>query len=950
MTIFIKREEMDMAKKLVLETQKKSRERDGSGEIEARWTDSVNAREFQSLLKSKSVDGSPKSPDITVDLIFDPSTGRDDVNLRLTYPLTADEKDVILTFDKIVKSKSTLIIEKSRVGRPVDFQGFPMRLNCRLEIPQTVSSIPKNKLPKLVRLKSRWSFQRKDGLVRVDLTSVRSIKSNGSMEVNLSELQKNSQETYEIEVEWIGPATMDAETIVKNLISELSILSKIMKIKQENDDRQRVRDDRQRVRDDDKEHADTMKTYTKLTNMTNFIGVKPNTLELDNFVAYPSIFDEEYMVTAKADGERKLLMIPYEKDGTIYMVSEHKLKTLSFERTTLKSSSYRTSLLDGEHIVTPGGGELFLVFDAIYVDGSDVHKSALPERLSAAKKVVNSISGCGNSMKVKLKDFYDVGKNDIDKFTSSCSRALKDPGFPTDGLIFTPTKMPLPITGGRWSEAFKWKPVEKSTIDFRVNLSKDPNLSVRNDNQQVCAHAILMVGISSWIAEGHLTTMSMLNGEALNRLNKFKSNPKHAPYGDIQFENATIALACVDGRADVAVDSTGREIRDRDIIECSYDKGKGKWIPLRHRDDKKVPNNISTARSVWRTIQYPISEEVLTDRSKLINVRNAGVMVARNDEYYMGGESKLLENLRVNHNEIKRFLYRESVKRADGVTVNDLSVMDMGCGRCGDMSKWIDIKAAKVYGIDKSIMNIVDPDPSRNSAHFRILTMKKTKDFPKIVCVVGDISKDLTNKDYQRKLPDAEVIKVIYSDVGSGSGSASGKLAGYVGFAREPFDIIACMFTVHYMFDRKESLVQFAKNIKVHSKVGSRFIGCCLDDESVIQNLSSGKADDVPMAIGRDPSGKVAWRIVYPPASKVAGKYGRVINVYVSSIGQELPEYLVSFKELEDVLREHGDLKLLDTKLFKDHSNKSYMSPYETEFSHMHRWFMFERFAADKLG
>lgn len=104
------------------------------------------------------------------------------------------------------------------------------------------------------------------------------------------------------------------------------------------------------------------------------------------------------------------------------------------------------------------------------------------------------------------------------------------------------------------------------------------------------------------------------------------------------------------------------------------------------------------------------------------------------------------------------------------------------------------------------------------------------------------------------------------------------------------------------------------------------------------------------MAIGRDPSGKVAWRIVYPPASKVAGKYGRVINVYVSSIGQELPEYLVSFKELEDVLREHGDLKLLDTKLFKDHSNKSYMSPYETEFSHMHRWFMFERFAADKLG
>ena len=50
---------------------------------------------------------------------------------------------------------------------------------------------------------------------------------------------------------------------------------------------------------------------------------------------------------------------------------------------------------------------------------------------------------------------------------------------------------------------------------------------------------------------------------------------------------------------------------DKKVIECKYDASSKRWIFLRVRTDKNMPNHISTANAVMRGILNPLSKESL---------------------------------------------------------------------------------------------------------------------------------------------------------------------------------------------------------------------------------------------------------------------------------------------------------------------------------------------------
>ena len=156
-----------------------------------------------------------------------------------------------------------------------------------------------------------------------------------------------------------------------------------------------------------------------------------------------------YVVSPKADGERFLLVALGDRSVLI---------NRGFEETDIKfrfkKNAFEGTILDVEKI-----GNRILVFDAYQVNGEIIKDRGLDERLERATALVKSILKTSKDpLKIEMKPVFE--RDELEK-------AIKtDFGYETDGLIFTPKDEPARI--GTHETMFKWKPLEKNTVDFQV--------------------------------------------------------------------------------------------------------------------------------------------------------------------------------------------------------------------------------------------------------------------------------------------------------------------------------------------------------------------------------------------------------------------------------------------------------------------------------------------------
>lgn len=272
----------------------------------------------------------------------------------------------------------------------------------------------------------------------------------------------------------------------------------------------------------------------------DFIGPSSYTLQVENILTTKSSKNEDaiassvpnirnnYTVTDKADGERKLLYI--NEDGKLYMIDTN--MNVIFTGTKTNNKALFNSLLDGEYIRQNKMGEaisLYAAFDLYFINKTSVreydfynnaesefetenpqpedetekgaekkYRVALLNNFISLLKVVSILEPKGEvesksnvypvELRIKCKQFYSSNAS-VSIFTA-CSKILSmtESGdnlfeYNTDGLIFTPCNMavgakqpgapPAALHKTTWEHSFKWKPPQYNTIDFLVTIKKD---------------------------------------------------------------------------------------------------------------------------------------------------------------------------------------------------------------------------------------------------------------------------------------------------------------------------------------------------------------------------------------------------------------------------------------------------------------------------------------------
>ena len=638
--------------------------------------------------------------------------------------------------------------------------------------------------------------------------------------------------------------------------------------------------------------------------------------------------------------------------------------------------------------------------------------------------------------------------------------------FTVDGLIFTPAFAPVPQQGGTWGEVLKWKPPEQNTVDFQVRMHPPDQLAVVEDGGKgmcgpatPCRVATLLVGTNPWLLRP-VSAMDFLTGAAAHRYRELRGKyvatpfvPEAHPSQPPSFDPSECFLRLPNQPQDAAgaagaaapqpTCESGEQILDGMIVEFSYASGPtqgglpafhpARWRPLRVRWDKteehlltgKVKaNNLATAGAVWRSIHSPISREILSDAERIAALAGdarpvAGVQKTLKDgqkddkkeqqeqtEYYVvagskgRGSASADDAIRTFHNHgIKRDALLARFPASSGL---GRSLFDFGCGRGGDLGRWLSMGAERIVGIDKYASNLYNPDEDVGGAHVRVLKqrMKQNQNggrssFPRIAFLPMDASlplSDPTNSGVPWTVPghspdgpegtaltasaiaetDRKVAAVLWGRT-TAEDARRLKLGDFHGFASAQFDLATCMFAVHYFFDARKSLATFAANVGRVLRPGGHFAGCCLDGalvDALLAREAPKPGDTVGSAVG-------TWRVTrrYSGGPGVTSgdpdvafgtdvAFGRRIDVRMASIGQEVPEYLVDYATLVEVMAKHGGLvpvndeKARTLGLVGGHSTGLFEQAHEAwvaaggvggavlsdddkKYSFLHRWFVF---------
>jgi len=707
-----------------------------------------------------------------------------------------------------------------------------------------------------------------------------------------------------------------------------------------------------------------------------FIGPKPVTLMQENLCGI--VRDGAYTLTEKADGERRFLMV--DRTGRVFTMDD-RLAVSFTGLTSREPAEDAATLMDGEYLPATADRPypMFLAFDVYFWAGKDVRSMPLmtsspdlPSRLSLGQKFLSRLErfesrSPDHDCRCVMKTFYaiDSGLESLHEAVRNVVRRREARLFPydVDGLIFTPARLAVgqeasskqqqqqdrkrrgddgsgrcvattagrPSNGGTWRMAFKWKPPEMNTVDFMVRFRVDEPAP---SPERVLVDLYVGRDVSADPDPvGPLTFFSSDEGRA-PRFDKKKK--KVRDYRAVLFEPRDVPVEergavqtttlTTDARGVPYTTQHNEEIPDGGVVEFSYrggdgEGGGGSWVPLRNRHDKKMPNSLENAESVWRSIRFPIRESVLAgadpearaEAQKLMascaeaaavvdGVVDAGRYYVR-DTTEVDRKSLGLYPMNQFHNWIKSRLLRWFSGRGDV-----RALLDLGSGKGGDIPKWLAMDGLeRVLGLDLYVDSIVDPVDGAY-ARLRKQQQRQRKDgsSPTIAFVAYDLREPLDGNGI-RAMDDAHGNRAfahVLWGLRDSAGIRDPQLRKMHGFATQPFDIVSCQFAIHYFFSSGEVLRTFARNVADSLRPGGYFLGTCMDGTAVDVAMRSKARGDAISSSSRDASTPLLWHIqkLYDGSmadvTEPSERLGFAVRVYLESIGQAQVEYLVDFQTL----------------------------------------------------
>lgn len=778
-----------------------------------------------------------------------------------------------------------------------------------------------------LRIMKRKSYMTQGELFRIDFSMVKTRPENSKK--SIKDVIKQ-QSYYELEIEFANKKTMmDDALIVKEYLRILTVIS------------QGFHESPFLL-----SNANIQK-YVKEFGMSSNTFYNPVTLRRNHInTTTPHNISKGYTVTVKIDGvrcglyvarDRRVLRVPINTDQLVWT------------GITAMDDSHVGDFFDGEYIPEKN---LFCIFDVyrfrnrdikslpLMTTDDDMIKHPLKSRLGCARTFTEDLKSkfimnpSATPLRVETK-LYLAGDGTMmeEAIKTILSTQFE---YNTDGLIFTPRTTGVAPSEARkgytWVHEYKWKPPAQNSIDFLVRFTEE-NIVDPMTGQPIKKGELF---VSKTAGVDIVYPRQTMNGEYVppripEDLQKLSETNTRIPApfqpSAPRDPDAYIIYVPVDGKGQ-PIDEEGNRVEDNTIIECSFDIEKYRWVVMRTRYEKtykyrvlKEPNygnDIKVAEDNWTSIHIPVTEQMLTSF-----VSEPPDPTAEDDAYYrddLKRTSREFEEVYKFHNRVKDGLYTDQVKRDD-------TLLELACGRGGDMHKWKRTHVGKVVAMDISLSNLESPKQGAVVRYLKEKADKPHEYLPPVLYVQGDMTVYPLFEQEDKYMP-----------ILTGTQSAPTQyLSQFEGL--EKFDIVSCQFAMHYACESEEVFRAFAKNIQKHGK--DIFFGTCSDGQA-IYSLLLGKMSHI-FTNGKTIVGEYTKQ--YTDRETWTEEFGMPVKVYLESFEKPAVEYLVPFGKVADIMKEYG-YELVESKNFQEVYSQQVavtLNQQQQTFSFLNRTFVFKR-------
>lgn len=663
----------------------------------------------------------------------------------------------------------------------------------------------------------------------------------------------------------------------------------------------------------------------------------------------------DYLVTDKADGERTLLYIS--DKGKCYLIDRQ--KNISYMG--LVMNDFKNSVYDGEFINKTLDGKLIqnlYVFDSYIVNGKDItnnhfglDKDLNGRHFQILKLIGNFNNGENNfveddmySLSLFKKIYYrsDLSKKIKSDTTifDSCNKILQQCNkkyggtlelghffsYKLDGLIFQPINLAVSqdypgqnvkFIGKRWQANFKWKSQEHNTIDFKVKFTNesDNKRLINYINNKKYVEATLFTKLyNNEEGRRNLAYQLLNNGDDFRLYNEdYAFVPVNPFVGEISIGNIlkdyTSTINLPFDKNGVIRCENGEIIEDNTTIECRYDKEalpELRWIPIRCRQNK-TPNAINTSFTTWDLINNPISTKMIIGKEDI--VMDSDIFYYKQSGDYLSDPMKKFNN----------YVKRELIDRTLSNKIKP-RVIDLACGKMGDMAKYVSNRVDVLVGLDISSDNIFN---KYNGAAVRLLgigrqniPIEQQNMIKKTILLQGTATKNLSTGEACTNTLSKYYCDILYGNI---KPESHGKLSKMYNMGTRQFHLAVCNFAIHYMMNDENDLHQFLLNIQQNVSDQGYFVITFLDGKEIMKKMRN---KDKLEGLHND---KLIWSIekTEEQCNLNESPYGQKIMSYLETFYQPMEENLVDI----DFLAEHSknyDLKLVDSKLFLEEPDSMY--------------------------